>query len=134
MNTKTINNKGTKIMTKKQKIINEILNNLPLYNTDDVLKVELIKGKPITLEHYTKILEPINKNEFNYFNNRLSCIRYDTQLYSNWLASERLKRILTDIKKIKNISLSRLKSCLYQLLNFKSEITHYPRLNKIINN
>ena len=44
----------------KQKIVNHIIENLPSYNTEKVLDVKLIKGKPITVEHYVEILSCIS--------------------------------------------------------------------------
>ena len=109
-------------MNSKQKIINQIINNLPKYNANETLNVKIVEGKPITLEHYTKILEPISKRYFKYFFNNLTCLKYDTEIYSNYYASEVIKRVLQNIN---NIKISQLNDCLFQLLNFKSEIVHY---------
>jgi len=112
---------GREIMN-KEKIVNQILNNLPSYNKDDVLNVKLIKGKPITVEHYARILEPISRRRYSYIWHNMGSSTYETQTYTNYYANNNVKSVLRNVK---NISISRLNECLDKLLNFKSEIVHY---------
>ena len=106
----------------KQKIVNQILENLPSYNTEKVLDVKLIKGKPITVEHYVEILSCISSRYYSYFYHRQSCLRYETQIYKNYYACSCIKRVLQNVK---NIKVWQLERCLNTLLNFKSETIHY---------
>ena len=109
-------------MKLKQKAVQLILANLPKYNADDVMKVKLISGKPITMTKYIDLFKDISRNRqrhywYRYGNNFMS---NNTESYSNYAASENIKRILKDDGKLKRISLTDLKGVLH-ILNKDAE-------------
>ena len=109
-------------MKLKQKAVQLILANLPKYNADDVCKVKLISGKPITMTEYINLFRNISRSRHNHYwyrygNNFMS---NNTESYSNYAASENIKRILKDDGKLKRISLTDLKGVLH-ILNKDAE-------------
>ena len=109
-------------MKLKQKAVQLILANLPKYNADDVMKVKLISGKPITMTEYINLFRNISRSRHNHYwyrygNNFMS---NNTESYANYSASENIKRILKDDGKLKRISLTDLKGVLH-ILNKDAE-------------
>jgi len=109
-------------MKLKQKAVQLILANLPKYNADDVMKVKLISGKPITCHEYYLIFQDLKNTRMlsRHLPTHNDLGANETEKYQNYISSERIEMILNDDGKLKRISLTDLKGVLH-ILNKDAE-------------